>query len=130
MHNILLAQNSAIVTLDIIKSLTSLNCKIINCFTADKALELAGTHKPDIFLTSVDLTQRWERIKAAKEIEKKLNIPVGFISGYKRNDIEGKLKELNNYIFIQKPFTKDELEKGIRTLISMITVFLMFLILF
>lgn len=83
--------------------------------TGEKVLDLAVKHSPDLILMDINLKGEMSGIEAAEEIQKKLDIPIVFLTGQSDEATIMKAIESEPYGYIIKPFE----ERILKTTISM-----------
>ena len=91
--NVLVVEDESIVSKDIQHSLKKIGYNVVGASpTGEKAIELAGSEKPDIVLMDIMLKGQMNGIEAAKEIKEKYSIPVIFLTAYADESTLGKAK--------------------------------------
>ncbi len=107
---ILLVEDESIVAIDLKKTLQNLNYEVIDIVrTGEKAILSAINGKPDIILMDIMLEGEVTGIDAAREIRKKKDIPIIYITAYADESTlsQAKLTEPSGYIL--KPFDEKNL---------------------
>lgn len=112
--NVLVVEDESIVSKDIQHSLKKLGYNIVgSSATAQKAIELAKTERPDIILMDIMLKGEKNGIDAADEIRKSCAIPVIFLTAYADESTLSKAKKAEPYGYILKPFKEIDLHTTI-----------------
>lgn len=85
---ILLIETEAIIAIDIKLKLESEGYKVRTISTAEKALKLMTSFRPDLILTAIHLNGEMDGIEFASFIQKEKNIPVIYLTAldYMKND--------------------------------------------
>ncbi|MDD4299998.1 MAG: response regulator [Methanomicrobium sp.] len=83
--------------------------------TGEKAVDMASTKNPDIILMDIDLGDGMDGISAAEIINKKLKIPVLFLTANYNDSILRRALESNPYGYLNKPVRPVELKTAIET---------------
>ena len=78
---------------------------------ANDAIELARTHNPQIILMDILLQGNINGIEAAHKIREFSNSPIIYITSYSDSETRKKAQEVQNSIYITKPFSQDFLLK-------------------
>jgi CheY-like chemotaxis protein len=112
--NVLVANNQAIVALDLQRMLNKWGFNLEQTFrTGEELLKFAQEDDPDILIMDTFLTGKLDAFETAREVLKTNRIPVIFMtssvhSEYKKDvDIGGK------YVYLHKPFTEAALKEAI-----------------
>lgn len=112
--NVLVVEDESIVSKDIQHSLKKLGYNIVgSSATAEKAIELAISERPDIVLMDIMLKGEMNGIHAADEIRKTCAIPVIFLTAYADESTLSKAKVTEPYGYILKPFKEIDLHTTI-----------------
>jgi len=112
---ILIAEDDCIISMDLKKSLTQLGYNVYEPVTKGiEIVNMALTLKPDLILMDIKLMGKVDGIDAAKTIRLNLDIPIIFITAYGAEKAFKKVKHINSYRIIQKPYNIDEVDKAIR----------------
>ena len=78
--------------------------------SGEQAIEKAVETRPDLILMDIILDGKMDGIKAAKEIRKRIDIPVIYLTGISNADMIKKVKETEPFGYVMKPFQERELE--------------------
>jgi len=83
---------------------------------AEKALEIAGSFRPDAIVLDIIMPQMdgYHFCKMLKKNEKTAQIPVIFLTGVDPQDDSGKAFEAGGQLFVKKPFRIEELVEVIK----------------
>ena len=112
--NVLVVEDESIVSKDIQHSLKKLGYNIVGASaTGEKAIEIAGSEKPDIVLMDIMLKGDMNGIEAAETIKYKYSIPVIFLTAYADESTLAKAKIRQPYGYILKPFKEIDLHTTI-----------------
>jgi CRP-like cAMP-binding protein/DNA-binding NarL/FixJ family response regulator len=112
--NVLIAEDEALVALDISHELASVGYSVVGQATngreaVQKALEL----KPDVILMDITMPGDIDGIKAAEEIGQKLGTPVIFVTAHSDEGTLQRAKLTRPSGYIMKPFEPNELRANI-----------------
>lgn len=77
--------------------------------TAEEALEVAETQKPDLALLDIALTDREDGIELAIQLRDQFSIPSLFVTGYSEEAVFEKARAARPIAFVRKPFSDAEL---------------------
>lgn len=112
--SVLVVEDESIVSKDIQHSLKKLGYMISgSAATGEKAIELAGSERPDIVLMDIMLKGDMSGIEAAQEIKKQFAIPVIFLTAYADESTLSKAKISEPYGYVLKPFKEIDLHTSI-----------------
>lgn len=112
--NVLVVEDESIVSKDIQHSLKKLGYNVVGAAsTGEKAIELAGSEKPDVVLMDIMLKGQMNGIEAADKIKKDLSIPIIFLTAYADESTLSKAKITQPYGYILKPFKEIDLHTTI-----------------
>ena len=75
----------------------------------EKAMLLAGKHRPTVVLMDIKLGGALDGIDVAEEILKKYDIAVIFLSGYDDNEVIERAKKVRPLAFLLKPFNEKQI---------------------
>lgn len=109
-HRVLIAEDEAIVAVDIQSQLEVLGYTVADVATTgeeacDKAIELF----PDIVLMDIRLNGPLDGIEAAETIRRKVDIPIVFLTAYADQDTLQRAKAAGPYGYLVKPFNERDL---------------------
>lgn len=112
--NVLVVEDESIVSKDIQHSLKKLGYNVVGAApTGEKAIELAGSEKPDIVLMDIMLKGEMNGIEAASQIKDLYAIPVIFLTAYADESTLSKAKITEPYGYVLKPFKEIDLHTTI-----------------
>lgn len=116
---VLIAEDEIVLAMGIEKSLKSFGYEVAGKVTrGENAIMMAIDKKPDIILMDIHLEGKVDGIEAAKEIHKKLNIPIIFLTAYSDEETFKKAIEAAPYGYLGKPFRPDDMRTTIETAVS------------
>jgi CheY-like chemotaxis protein len=81
--------------------------------TAEKAIELAGTSRPNLVLMDIRLANGSDGVAAAIEIRERFDIPSLFVSAHADAMLRNRAAAARPLGFIEKPFSPDALAQAI-----------------
>ena len=111
---ILVVEDESIVSKDIQLSLKRLGYAVIGtASTAEKALALVDSEKPDVVLMDIMLKGDMNGIEAAEIVKRDYKIPVIFLTAYADELTLSKAKITQPYGYIIKPFKEIDLHTSI-----------------
>ena len=82
-------------------------------FTGERAVRLAEDLQPDLITMDVRIKGEIDGIEAAKRIRSKKLLPIIFLSGYLRGDMEKELGEMDCIEFLTKPVDEKTLKEAV-----------------
>ena len=113
---VLIVEDEAIVAMEIQESIEHLGYSISGVAdTAEKAVELAVSGKPDLILMDVHLKGDMDGVEAADMIRKSVNVPVIFLTAYSGDEVLERAKITEPYGYLLKPVQEEQLASAIRT---------------
>ena len=112
-------EDEAIVADDIALSLENMGYDISSVVSSgEKAVQKAGTERPDLVLMDIMLDGDMDGIEAAYKIQTLFDIPVVYLTAYSDENIIKRAGETASYGYLIKPFNKPELYTSIEIAIS------------
>ncbi|MBW1723014.1 MAG: response regulator [Deltaproteobacteria bacterium] len=78
--------------------------------TGEQAIERVEKERPDLVLMDILLAGSMDGIEAAREIQRRLDIPVVFLTGYHDEDLLEKTRHLKSVSFLLKPFNPQDVQ--------------------
>jgi AmiR/NasT family two-component response regulator len=118
-ENILIVEDEMISAMSTKQDLINLDYNVIGIAnTGEKAVKFANELKPDLILMDITLKGEMDGIESAKQINKNLNIPIIYMTGYSSDDVLNRMTKTETYGYLLKPFEKEELNTAIKTAIS------------
>lgn len=116
---VLIAEDEIVLAMGIEKSLRKFGYEVTGKVTrGENAIIMAIDKKPDIILMDIHLEGEVDGIEAAKEIHRKLNIPIIFLTAYSDEETLKKAIEAAPYGYLGKPFRPDDMRTTIDTAMS------------
>lgn len=117
MKKALIVEDDFILALVHRKYLEKVDCEVIGSVTnGEDAIQSAFENNPDFILMDIRLEGEMDGIQAMLEIQKKLNIPVIYVTGNSEPSVIERAKETNMKGFLVKPLHLEDLKKIIDTL--------------
>ncbi|MDH4028956.1 MAG: response regulator [Nitrospirota bacterium] len=115
---ILIVENDGIIAKDLESVLGRLGYVVpAAVFSGEEALQKAEELKPDLIITEVVLDGKMDGIEVAYRINSRFNIPVVFLTASTDKRTVERVRKVNPYGFITKPFGEDLLHTTIETAI-------------
>ena len=117
--NILIAEDERIITLDLKKTLAELGyTSVHSVHTAADAVNYALEFKPDLILMDIKFEESMNGVEAAYFINSRIGTPVVFISAFSPESFVKNKKIPQNFSYVRKPISTDELEKKLKQILS------------
>ena len=114
--NIMIIEDETIIAKDIENILLNHGYNISGIYSrAEDAIESLKTITPDLILMDVVLKGDLDGIEAAAVINKKINVPIIFITAYADEITISRIKKTDPYGYFLKPFEEKELQTWIET---------------
>jgi two-component system, cell cycle sensor histidine kinase and response regulator CckA len=109
-----LVEDESIIALDVSSCLEEMGYEIVaNTANAHEAVELAGTHRPDLVLMDITLSSAVDGIEAAQLIRDRFGIPVVYMTGNSDFQTIDRALKTKPYGYITKPISKHGLYSAI-----------------
>jgi PAS domain S-box-containing protein len=109
-RSILVVEDDAVTARGLQRSLRRMGYGVLEiASSADRAIDLALEHKPDLILMDVQLDAEADGIEAAISIRSRSNIPIIFLAAYADSDTLEQSKKATPCGYILKPVRYDEL---------------------
>ncbi|MCW5746314.1 MAG: response regulator [Alphaproteobacteria bacterium] len=106
---VLVIEDEAIIALDVAKVVRNAGHQVVGIAATEKAaVELAGTHAPDLVLADIQLQGKDNGIAAVREILKSATVPIIFVTGYPERLLTG--QGVEPAFVLAKPFDPDLLK--------------------
>lgn len=116
---ILIVEDEMIIAANISLELNNLGYEVIGIITrGEEALLHIKHQQPDILLLDINLKGELDGIETAKEMQKKHNIPIIYLTANADDANFNRAKETHPYAFITKPFKKLDLKRAIELTLS------------
>jgi PAS domain S-box-containing protein len=113
--NIIIVEDESIVAMDIEQSVKSFGHDVVAIVdNGPDAILKAEETRPDLILMDIKLKGKMDGIEAAKEILKRFNIPVIFLTAYADESTIERATLSEPMAFLLKPIKKNELKTTIR----------------
>ena len=107
---ILIAEDEAIVALDIERCARSLGYEVVaTTATAEEAVRIAGRERPDLILMDVRLRGAMDGIEAGRKIRDAWALPVVYLTAHADDSTVARAKETAPYGYLLKPFDEQKL---------------------
>ncbi len=111
---ILVVEDEHIVAMGIKKMLKSLGYQVTGiASTGEDAISKAESTFPDLVLMDIMLKGNLDGIEAAREIIKRFDLPVVYLSAYSDSQILERAKQTGPFGYIVKPFEERDLHSSI-----------------
>jgi len=112
--SILVVEDESIVRADIEDQLKSMGCRVVaSTASGEEAKRLAAQHEPDLVLMDIMLAGGIDGIEAGKFIQRKLGIPVVFVTAHGDDHTFGRARLNTPFGYVVKPFNDRELHNAI-----------------
>lgn len=109
-NRILVVEDEGIVALDIQSKLESMGYSVpAIASTAEDAISLAATHKPDLILMDIQLGGPMDGVDAARRIHADQGTPVVYLTAYSDEHTLERAKSAQPFGYLLKPFEEREL---------------------
>lgn len=116
---VLVVEDEAVISKDIVTILKSLQyhplCEVSN---GDEAIRKAREYAPDVVLMDIHIPGTIDGAGAAAIIQNELDIPVIFVTSYADDVTIERVKAINPYGYVLKPFTERDLKVAIEIALS------------
>jgi PAS domain S-box-containing protein len=111
---ILVVEDELIIAKDIQNTLNELGYEVCYIATSgEEAVKKAAKKKPHLVLMDIVLGEGMDGIEAAKQIQKRYNIPIVYLTAYADETILERAKITEPFGYIIKPFAEKELRSTI-----------------
>jgi diguanylate cyclase (GGDEF)-like protein/PAS domain S-box-containing protein len=111
---ILVVEDESIVAADIQDRLETLGYEVpVTVGWGEKAVELAGTLRPDLVLMDIQLKGRMDGVEAADQIRQRFGIPVVYLTANADHPTVQRAKVTEPFGYVIKPFEERELHTTI-----------------
>ncbi|MEW6267234.1 MAG: response regulator [Thermodesulfobacteriota bacterium] len=110
---VMIVEDEYIIATDLSEMVESLGYQVCaRLDTGEEAVQQALSERPDLVLMDIRLRGRMDGLEAASEIERRLNVPVVFLTACNEHDLAAR-HPFNPRRFIPKPFASHTIEKAI-----------------
>ncbi len=86
--------------------------------TGQEAIEQAEQEQPDFVLMDIRLAGDMDGIEAAREIHKRFQIPIIFMTGYLDKEIKVQARAIDPLAYLVKPITPDHVKPVIDSVLE------------
>ncbi|HOT04307.1 MAG TPA: response regulator [Methanolinea sp.] len=113
-RRILVVEDEQIVAEDLRMTLETLGYEVAGIANSgEKAIELAGSERPDLILMDIMLAGSMDGIQAAAHIRRSYDMPVIYVTAYADSNLLERAKLTEPYGYIVKPFNEREVQSNI-----------------
>jgi len=118
-RRIMVVEDEEILRLGTTLHLKSFGYDVVGNFrSGEEALKNVIDLKPDVILMDINLAGEMDGIETVKEIRKKLDVPVVYLSVYSDNETIKRAESTNLFRYMLKPLDEDELKFTIEAAID------------
>ncbi len=115
----MIVEDEYIIALDLKAIIESLGYNVCAVATSgEESIQLATKSRPDLVLMDIRLKGRMDGIRAAQIIKNTIDIPVIYLTAYNTASKEIQSRMPPGSLFIQKPFSSEELREVIDTALA------------
>ena len=86
--------------------------------SGEKAIQIAGSEKPDIVLMDLRLRGELGGFEAGEEIRSCFGIPSIYMSGYLEEEMKEEMEKDGSFRWLQKPFERFELRNMVDSILQ------------
>ncbi len=120
---LLVVEDEAIVAMDLREQLLELGYRVCGIASnADRAIELARQHRPDLVLMDIVIKGDRDGVETAEVVSRGLHIPVVFLTAYSDANTVERAAKTAPYGYLTKPFQTKELRAAIEVALYKSTV--------
>ena len=114
--SVLIVEDEVIIARDLSQTLTKLGYNVVgHCVRGEEAIDVVEEKMPDIVLMDIMLKGDMTGIDAAKEIRKKIQVPIVYLTAYSDEDSIGRANASGPSGYLVKPFKANDLRATIET---------------
>jgi DNA-binding response OmpR family regulator len=115
-RSILIVEDEALITLQIMEILTYAGYDVIDAVTrGEEVLEkISGSCPPDLILMDIGLMGKLDGIETARAIRGKSEVPIIFITAYGNGKTMSDIRNISCSSYIPKPFEDESILEAIR----------------
>jgi two-component system response regulator LytT len=114
--SVLIVEDEVIIAKDLAQTLTKLGYTLAgHCTKGEDVIDMIESKTPDIILMDIMLKGNMTGIDAAKEIRKKFEIPVVYLTAYSDEDSLNRANTSSPSGYLVKPFKANDLRATIET---------------
>ena len=112
---ILIVEDEAILVMSLERALKQAGYDVCeSALSGEEALVKVKEETPDLVILDLCLNCETNGIETANRIRSISNIPIVFMSGLMREEIENELKEIEGSVYLSKPFAPKDLITAIQ----------------
>lgn len=113
-EKILIVEDERIIALRLEQTLTTMGYAVVGIAArGEEALRLAGTLQPDLILMDIVIQGEMDGIEVARQIQTTSKVPVIFVTAYGDEETLTRVKGIEPFGYILKPFRTRELQMAI-----------------
>lgn len=121
-QRILIVEDELLVAISTESLLQSLKYEVTGIADTGKAaVHLAQTTNPDLILMDLRLRGQPDGIATATEIQRSLAIPIVFVTGFGREDVQRRTHQVDSSAYLFKPYSAEDLESVISAVLRSTT---------
>ncbi len=118
-HKILVVEDEPILGLELREDLLASGFDVPEVVQdGDQVMSAVILHKPELIVMDIKLFGYRDGIEAAQRFRPFFEIPVIFLSSYPLEEVESRIKKLNNTIYLEKPYQEQRLVDAINNLLD------------
>jgi CheY-like chemotaxis protein len=107
---ILIVEDEAIFVMSLERALKKSGYNVCeSALSGEEAVERVKQENPDLVIIDLCLDRGISGVEAANRIRSFSNIPIVFMSGFQKEEIERQIKEIKGSSYLTKPFAPEEL---------------------
>lgn len=117
-QRILIVEDEFLVAISTQSLLHSLDYEVAGIADTGKdAVRLAQTTNPDLILMDLRLRGQLDGIATAREIQRSLAVPIVFVTGFRREDVQVRAREVDSCAYLSKPYSPEDLKAVISSVL-------------
>src|SRR3954452_13093447 len=110
-QRILIVEDELLVAISTQSLLHSLEYEVAGIADTGKdAVRLAQTTNPDLILMDLRLRGKLDGIATAREIRRGLTVPIVFVTGFRREDVQRRACQVDSCTYLSKPYSPEDLK--------------------
>jgi len=119
MEKVIVVEDNLLITAIYRHYLTALNYTIVaEVTTGEEAIEVLKDNEVDLIIMDIMLEGEINGIEAMKEIRKKVDVPVIFVSANSDDTHFNNAMDIPNSMFLVKPITEPDLSNAVQMMTS------------